>query len=280
MISHSTSYVVGVLLLCISLQDKVETILLTKRSPEETISTYLEALHNRQDVSDLVCCEFSKKDYYPLFSQMIVTNNKLSYQREDYAIVSITLIQASDIVRNAYFHLSKSGGLWKITGFRSLVIPNNFYSIADQYSQSSLEDLKEMYDQRASTYAGLSDANIKVDAGTFSDYLAEARRIQLFTSQDDSIIAFFKRKESQFNFLAEHAIQGNKKTIDSIQYELSIKSATIEEPGYDKYEIDRWGDNSVGFLFVKNKENVPNPTISRYILIQKINNNWYLYKET
>ena len=251
-----------------------------ERSPEETVSTYLARVRSNQDVKALVCCEFGKRDYYPLFSQATVTHIKTAYERPNYTIVSITMAYRPGIVRNAYFHLSRRDSLWTIIGFRSLVVPDAYYNAVELYNQSSPEELREMYNQRVRTYASLSTQDIEVDPGTFADYLAEARRLQLFVSQDDSIAAYFKRKEDQFTLLAASAPQKDKQRIDSLQRKLGIKSATVNNPGYDKYEIDTWGDNGSGFLFVKDGEKVPTPTLSGYILIQKITDNWYLYKET
>ena len=39
-------------------------------------------------------------------------------------------------------------------------------------------------------------------------------------------------------------------------------------------------DNSVGYLYIKNKKDVPKMNPARFIMIREIGDGWYLYKTT
>ena len=51
-------------------------------------------------------------------------------------------------------------------------------------------------------------------------------------------------------------------------------------PGITIYNLGGWLDNEVGFIKSENESDLPKIFKSRFILIEKICNNWYLYKTT
>lgn len=124
-----------------------------------------------------------------------------------------------------------------------------------------------------------------------------AEDILLWVSTDDSLISYYKKNQNDFKKLSlqldaipkwnrimrvddSSSIENTK--INLLLGNLRINSVYKEElyPHLIIYNLGGWLDNEVGFIECKNNCKLPEVFKSRFILIEKINNNWYLYKTT
>ena len=128
------------------------------------------------------------------------------------------------------------------------------------------------------------------------DFDFQLGNLNLILALDSEIIDHFNKNKIEFERLKDIAFKNLDTT--KADEERSIKLcnglendfhklfiSSIETGGYElgnciNFSIGGMLDNTVGYLFVKDKKDVPEMNPSRIIMIREIGNGWYIYKTT
>ena len=128
------------------------------------------------------------------------------------------------------------------------------------------------------------------------DFDFQLGNLNLILAMDSEIIDHFNKNKIEFERLKDIAFKNLDTTkadegrsiklcngLENDFHKLLISS--IETGGYElgnsiNFSIGGMLDNTVGYFFVKDKQDVPEMNPSRIIMIREIGNGWYIYKTT
>ena len=209
-------------------------------------------------------------------------NFRLLDKSENTAVVNVTILDSLGSGIDTYVHLEK-GKDWKIIAFRALAMTG--------FMEQALLEMEKMTEEQIDTL-------IQHDKETFKskeDFYQELENIKLTLALDDTIIEHFKNNREKFEKLKNELIntefdkdeQSYRKInlgeqIKSDYKKLSINTISTSFNCERCYELVIGGmiDNTVGYLYIPNKQDVPKMNSSRMIMIREIGNGWYLFKTT
>jgi hypothetical protein len=128
------------------------------------------------------------------------------------------------------------------------------------------------------------------------DYNFQLGNAKLTLKLDEDIAKHFLTNQEEFERLKNLALtqldkekveEGkNKKLIESLKedyqklYISSVSIGEYETGNCINFLIGGMLDNSVGYIYVKDKKNLPEMNPGRIIMIREIGSGWYIYKTT
>lgn len=215
---------------------------------------------------------------------------KLLVQDKLTAVVNITLTDSSNRQVDAYLYFSKDT-LWKASAFRMLAMTGII--------QVTNRELKSLGPSQVEDLINTPPDKNGIDHREFKskeEYNYLLGNTSLVLAPDDSLIAHFNRHKALFNSIRDALLAKgimsvadgtkNMKNIDDIKAQLRslfIDSAAPDNTGSNEnlnFLIGGVLDNTVGYLYIKDKKNVPRMTPGVFIMIKEIGDGWYLYKTT
>lgn len=207
---------------------------------------------------------------------------RLLDKSENTAVVNITILDSLGKGIDTYVHLEKDKD-WKIEAFRALAMTG--------FMEQALLEMEKMTEAQIDTL-------IQEDNETFKskeDYYQELENIKLTLALDDAIIEHFENNREKFEELKSE-LQNTKFDKDEQSYRkinigeqfktnykkllISAISTHYNCKGCFEFVIGGMIDNTVGYLYIPNEQNVPEMNPSRIIMIREIGNGWYLFKTT
>jgi len=211
-------------------------------------------------------------------------------QTEKTAVVAMTILDSLGKGLDTYLHFEKDT-IWKMIAFRALAMTG----IIEQVKT----ELEKMTPQQVDDIIAKSKKKKKDDFSMFSsiqDYNFELGNAKLTLELDDKIAKHFLINQAEFERLKNFALKQLEK--EKAHEERSIKLIENLKADYQKlfissvltggYELGNcinfliggMVDNSVGYIYVKEKKDLPRMNPSRIIMIKEIGNGWYIYKTT
>lgn len=219
---------------------------------------------------------------------LIITFELLD-QNDKTAVVAVTLSDSTGTSLDTYMHFAKDS-IWKVSGFRALAMTGLTGEIYQQLSALSPKQVDSVL---------LSGHTKKRDIRLFKsrdEYQFMLGNTKLTLSSDKDLMAHFNKNRVLFEKLKNELIAkgiykspvGTRemKGIDSIKTGLrnlfidSVKPNPDELQGSLDFMIGGILDNTVGYLYIKDKNNVPAMSPSQYIMVRSLGGGWYLYKTT
>lgn len=212
----------------------------------------------------------------------IKLNFRLLEKTENNAVVNITIIDSLGKGIDTYAHLEKNKN-WKINAFRTLAMTG--------FLEKTMLEMEKMTDEQI-------DNLIKQDNETFNskeDFYRELKNIKLTLALDDEMIQHFRDNKNEFEKLKNEVINSNYdkgeqsyrkidigKIINSDYKKLLIThiSTSFNCEKCFEFVIGGMLDNTVGYLYIEDKNNLPKMNPSRLIMLREIGNGWYLFKTT
>ncbi|NIG55143.1 hypothetical protein [Chitinophaga sp. Cy-1792] len=215
----------------------------------------------------------------------------LNELHDSLALVNMTVLLPDGKTTDYYLTMRKDT-VWKLAAINSLAMTGML--------QAELEELEQMPQGYLDT---LIDAAQKDKAGnalkmltSMDDYHFLIGNIKLVLQPDDSIVQHFLDNKQAFNQLKDSALaEMQRKPSDSKSEKPLLKNM---EPAYKKLLIESVStdtedngknidftiggiiDNWVGFLYVKDKKDLPDIYGGNLIMLRDIGDGWYLYKTT
>ena len=210
-------------------------------------------------------------------------------QTVDKAVVAVTIIDKTGKGLDTYLHFSKEN-IWKANAFRALAMTGMIEGAKKELEQLSTKKVDSLIAISKNDTTGNSMFKSR------EDFDFQLGNLNLILALDSEIIDHFNKNKIEFERLKDIAFK-NLDTTKADQ-ERSIKLcnglendfhklfiSSIEMGGYElgnciNFSIGGMLDNTVGYLFVKDKKDVPEMNPSRIIMIREIGNGWYIYKTT
>ncbi|MFB6454235.1 hypothetical protein ACE38W_03105 [Chitinophaga sp. Hz27] len=207
------------------------------------------------------------------------------------ALVNMTVMEPNGKATDYYLTMRKDK-VWKLTAINSLAMTGML--------QAELEELEQMPQGYLDT---LIDAAQRDKAGnalkmltSMDDYHFLLGNIKLILQPDDSIVQHFLDNKAAFNQLKDSALaelqrkSTNDKTesqlvkkMEPVYKKLLIESIATDTEDHGKnidFIIGGIIDNWVGFLYVKDKKDLPDLYNGNLIMLRDMGDGWYLYKTT
>ena len=211
-------------------------------------------------------------------------------QTEKTAVVTMTILESLGKGLDTYLHFEKDT-VWKMNAFRALAMTG----IIEQVKI----ELEKLTPQQVDDIIAKSKRKKKGDFVMFTsreDYNFQLGNTKLTLELDDNIIKHFLTNQAEFERLKDLALsQLQKEKVDeerSIKLIENLKAdyhkifiSSVSTGGYElgnciNFLIGGMVDNSVGYIYVKDKKDLPEMNSDRVIMIREIGNGWYIYKTT
>ena len=223
-------------------------------------------------------------------SEETTTKFILLGQTEKIAVVAMTVLDSSSEGFDTYLHFVKDT-VWKMSAFRGLAMTGMIEQMKMALEIMSAEEIDGM----------ITEAKNEEDDGfslftSREEFEFELGNATLIIALDDNIIKHFVANEAEFERLKNLALTQleNEKVVDerSIQLIENLKAdyrklfiSSVSAGDYElgnciNFLIGGMLDNTVGYIYVKNKKDLPEMNPSSIIMIREIGNGWYMYKTT
>ncbi|ACU60993.1 hypothetical protein [Chitinophaga pinensis] len=213
-------------------------------------------------------------------------------QSAEQAVVAVTILSPAEEGLDLYLHFIKEDATWKVKACRALAMTGMIQRMRDEMKKLTLNQVDSIIEAEKN-----SDKEYK--SFTSRDhYYYELGNADLTLKQDDNIIKHFNDHKAKFEQLKDAALkelQENKEDHAERQIRL-IKSREneyhqlfISNVSYGGYMISEHCltfliggmlDNTVGYLYVQDKKDLPEMSDNRVIMLREIGEGWYLYKTT
>jgi len=211
-----------------------------------------------------------------------ILNFRLLDKSKNTAVVNITVLDSLGKGIDTYAHLEKDKK-WKIKAFRALAMTG--------FMEQGMLKMEKMTEEQI-------DSLIQKDKEIFNskeDFYRELKNIKLTLAFDDTIIQHFGKNEEKFEELKNELLTINfdkeeqayrkinlGEQIKSDYHKLLINSISNSFSCENCFEFIIGGmiDNTVGYIYIPNDQDVPKMNPSRIIMIREIGNGWYLFKTT
>lgn len=243
------------------------------------------------DIDNYITGEYKGQPNGQDLAKGVTTKFLVLGQTENKAVIEMTILDTSGNGLDTYLHFVKDT-IWKMTAFRALAQTG----IIEQ----EIVELEKMTPQQIDEIITKASKNKnKSDDGMFSskeDYDFELGNAKLTISLDDNIIKHFLDNKTEFERIKDSVInelttkkadeEREESLIQNLKSDyknLFISSVSL---GIDQFNncinflIGGILDNSVGYLYVKDKKDLPEMNPDRIIMIREIGNGWYIYKTT
>lgn len=211
-------------------------------------------------------------------------------QTEKTSVVAMTILDSLGKGLDTYLHFEKDT-VWKMSAFRALAMTG----IIEQVKI----ELEKMTPQQVDDIITKSKKKKKVEYAMLKsreDYNYLLGNTRLTLELDDNIAKHFLTNKAEFERLKNLALKQQEN--EKVNQERSIKLienfkadyqkifiSSVSTGGYElgnciNFLIGGMVDNSVGYIYVKDKKDLPEMNSNRVIMLREIGNGWYIYKTT
>lgn len=242
------------------------------------------------DIDSYITGEYKGRPNGQDLQKGLTTKFTLLGQTEGNAVVAMTILDSLGKGLDTYLHFEKDV-VWKMSAFRGLAMTGMIEQLK--------VGLEEMTPQQIDDIIAMSKKEQEDDFSMFTsreeyDFLLGNTKLTL--ELDDNIAQHFLANQAEFERLKTLALtQLEKEKVDEergIQLIEELKADyqklfifSVSTGGYElgnciNFLIGGMIDNSVGYIYVKDKKDVPEMNPDRIIMIKEIGNGWYIYKTT
>jgi hypothetical protein len=206
------------------------------------------------------------------------------------AVVNLTVLDSTGKGLDTYLHFEKDS-VWKMGAFRSLAMTGMIEQAVQELENMTPQQVDELIEKSKNAKNG--------DGAIFKsreDFDFELGNSKLTLALNDDIVKHFWKNKAEFERLKDLALEEveSKKMDEERSYhllenlkadyrKLLITSVSTNDPELGNsisFLIGGMVDNTVGYLFVKDKKDLPSMDPDRIIMIREIGNGWYIYKTT
>jgi len=242
------------------------------------------------DIDSYITGEYKGRPNGQDLQKGLTTKFTLLGQTEGNAVVAMTILDSLGKGLDTYLHFEKDV-VWKMSAYRGLAMTGMIEQLK--------VGLEEMTPQQIDDIIAMSKKEQEDDFSMFTsreeyDFLLGNTKLTL--ELDDNIAQHFLANQAEFERLKTLALtQLEKEKVDEergIQLIEELKADyqklfifSVSTGGYElgnciNFLIGGMIDNSVGYIYVKDKKDVPEMNPDRIIMIKEIGNGWYIYKTT
>lgn len=232
--------------------------------------------------------EYKGKPNGQNLSNSSVTKFMLLKQTEKTAVVAMTILDSLDKGIDTYLHFEKDS-IWKVIAFRTLAMTGIIQKAKTELERMTPKQVDE-------TIAKAKKKGAFTIFASKEEYNFQLNNLKLTLELDENIIKHFITNQTEFEQLKNLALEQlkNEKLDDEISMALiknqkanyqkllisSVSTGSYELGNCINFLIGGITDNAVGYLYVTNKDNLPEMNPNKIIMIREIGNGWYIYKTT
>lgn len=218
-----------------------------------------------------------------------ITKFTLLGQTDKNAVVGMTILDSVGKGLDTYLHFEKDT-IWKMTAFRALAMTGIIEEVVQELEKMTPKQIDQLIKQSKTK---------KAQEGIFKsrqEYEFELGNAKLTLELDENIEKHFLKNQAEFERIKNLALKQLK--TEKVDEEKSLKLveknkeeyrklyiSSVSTGGYElgnviSFLIGGMVDNSVGYIYVKDKKDLPEMNSDRIIMIKEIGNGWYIYKTT
>lgn len=211
-------------------------------------------------------------------------------QNENTAVTSLTTIDTNGKGIDLYLHFLKEN-IWKICAVRFLSISGTV-----EYKAKALERLSpKQIDSIIKNPPVETKGKKMIKFSSIDEYNFLLGNAKLTLALDDSIANHFEKNKDEFEKIKELAFKQmekkKKSTFDDKFFknlEKQYQKALISSLSFGNnrmqncliFQIYGSNKNTVGYLYIKDKTQLPKMEPNSIIMLRELGNGWYLYKTT
>lgn len=219
-----------------------------------------------------------------------ITKFALLLQTDKDAIVGMTILDSTGNGMDTYLRFKKDT-IWKMNTFRALAMTDMLKQAIVELEKMTPEEFEEIIKESKTQKGKTGFFNSK------EEYDFELGNMKLTIDLDENIIKHFLKNQVAFEKLKNSALneletkkkdeEGSLILLENLREDyrqLLIYSVTFGD--YELGEnclvflIGGILDNTVGYLYIKDKKDSPKIPSRTIIMLKEIGNGWYLYKTT
>jgi hypothetical protein len=207
------------------------------------------------------------------------------------AVVAMSVVDAKGIQVDTYLHFQKDT-VWKLSAFRSLAMTGMLAKVSEQLESLTPRQVDEMLKSAAKEKG--KDKHYPFSSR--AEYEFTRGNTKLTIASDAQLIAHFTNNKAEFERIKVAGLQelSGKTTEDTQDQELAkpleaayrkLYISSVRSGGDDfgnclNFLIGGMVDNAVGYLYIKDKKDLPEMSANDIIMLREIGDGWYLYKTT
>lgn len=209
-------------------------------------------------------------------------------QTDSSAVINMTVIDSIKHGIDTYLFFEKDS-VWKMSAFRALAQTGILENIKYELENMTPEKIEETIQ--------LSKKNKQKETfSSIEEYNMLLGELRLTLDLDDTIIKHFNDNRVEFERIKEIVLKELETIKINEEQEINIgKNIEIEYKrlyvssisigGYEfgnclNFTIGGMLDNTVGYMYVRDKKDLPHMSSHGFIMIREIGNGWYIYKTT
>lgn len=220
-----------------------------------------------------------------------ITKFMLLEQTDKRSVVVMTILDSTGKGLDTYLHFKKDP-IWRLSAFRALAMTGMLEQVKNELEAMTPKQVDELIKKAKSSKTPQDEAILSRE-----DYDFELGNARLTLELDDNIIKHFEANKTRFEQLKDSALKelsGTKTKNESRIGLLKSKKREyrklfISSVTFGDYElgsnvlnflIGGILDNTVGYLYIKDKKYLPEMNDSNVIMVREIGGGWYIYKTT
>jgi len=242
------------------------------------------------DINKYITGEYKGRPNGQDLGKDVILNFTLLEQTENNAVVDMTVQDSFGKGLDTYLFFEKDE-IWKMNAFRALALTGIIERVRDELEKMTPEQVDSLINKsKNEKNKGFAMFSSRED---FNFQLGNAK---LTLELDTNIIKHFLDNKAEFERLKDSALKdlennknNNEQRVTLIEnlkpdyQKLFISSVSYNDDGLENcidFLIGGITDNSVGYIYVKDKKDLPQMNADRIIMIKEIGDGWYIYKTT
>lgn len=243
------------------------------------------------DIKKYITGEYEGKPDGQDLAKNSITRFMLLGQTNDKAVVAMTILDSAGKGLDTYLHFGKDS-IWKMQAFRALAMTGMIEQAIKELEKMTPKEVDELIEKSKN-----AKEKEYVVFTSRDDYYYELGNARLTIELDENIIKHFLDNKPEFERIKEAALAELRKKKSDEESSVNLvenlrnnyRRLFISSVSYGSYElgsncldfsIGGMLDNTVGYLYVKDKKDLPEMSDSRVIMLREIGDGWYLYKTT
>lgn len=228
----------------------------SRLAPEELVELFFssQGVSNRKDLytGELLESYVDQPTLGETLPKGTLVKQRFIEQGSDRDIIAVELTSGSSTV-DWYVYLKFENSRWKLEAVRTLALPPVFFLGIGQLGEKKTRTPDEEH---------------------------RLQNMLLVKSSDKDLKAFWQEHSKEFSRLADLS-KSNEEAAKKLARELHLTTVEYSrDTGIADARVGGIMDNSVGFLFVPKGAKPPEMSTGKYIYVERISEQWFIYKTT
>jgi hypothetical protein len=243
------------------------------------------------DIENYVAGEYKGRPNGQDLQRGAISRFLLLAQSSNKAVVAMTVLDSNGKGLDTYLHFEKDS-IWKMIAFRTLAMTGMIEQVKNELEKMTPDQVEVAIEKSEKT-----KGKQRVGFASREDYDYELGNATLILELDENIIAHFRKNEAAFERIKDMALheirtedssrEGPVDLAENLRADYRMLFISSVSYGGSElgpkcliFSIGGMLDNTVGFLYVSDKADLPEMNPTRVIMLREIGKGWYLYKTT